>query len=57
VKNDQAIQTVIAIDQQLRKIIAEYFMAIQQMNDPVKGVNLLAEHVSIMIEMINELKK
>lgn len=51
------IQMVMAIDQQMRKIIPDYYTSLKQMNDPKKAVELLAEHASILIEMINEFKK
>lgn len=48
---------VIELDRNLRKEIAEYFFALNDMKDPKKAVELLAGHVAIMVEMINELKK
>lgn len=45
------------MDQVLRKLIAEYYMALNEMKDPGKSVELLASHVAIMVEMINEFKK
>ncbi|MCP4134369.1 MAG: hypothetical protein GY754_25570 [bacterium] len=44
------------IDKNLRQSIAEYYMALNEMNDPQKSVAMLAEHVAIMVEMINEFK-
>jgi len=48
---------VIELDRNLRKEIAEYFFALNDMKDPKKAVELLAGHVAIMVEMIKELKK
>jgi len=48
---------VIELDRNLRKEIAEYFFALNDMKDAKKAVELLAGHVAIMVEMINELKK
>lgn len=48
---------VIELDRSLRKEITEYFFALNDMRDPKKAIDLLAGHVAIMIEMINELKK
>ena len=44
------------LDKDLRQMIAEYYMAVQEINDPARAVGMLAEHVAIMVEMINELK-
>ncbi|HOP62378.1 MAG TPA: hypothetical protein PK906_03340 [Spirochaetota bacterium] len=48
---------VIELDRSLRKNVAEYFFALNDMKDPERAVELLAGHVAIMVEMINELKK
>ncbi len=53
----QGFQNVIELDRKLRKDITEYFFALTKLNDPAKAVELLAGHVAIMVEMINELKK
>ncbi|HNX22610.1 MAG TPA: hypothetical protein PKG60_01085 [Spirochaetota bacterium] len=53
----QGINNVIELDRKLRKDITEYFFALNKLNDPAKAVELLAGHVAIMVEMINELKK
>lgn len=47
----------IELDRNLRKSVAEYFFALNDMKDPAKAVEMLAGHVAIMVEMINELKK
>lgn len=48
---------IIELDRKLRKDITEYFFALNGLNQPAKAIELLAGHVAIMIEMINELKK
>lgn len=53
----QQYRHVIELDRNLRKNIAEYFFALNDMKDPAKAIELLAGHVAIMVEMINELKK
>lgn len=53
----QSFANVIELDRKLRKEITEYFFALTRLNEPVKAVELLAGHVAIMVEMINELKK
>jgi len=53
----QGFNNVIELDRKLRKDITEYFFALTKLNEPAKAVELLAGHVAIMVEMINELKK
>lgn len=53
----QQYKHVIELDRTLRKNIAEYYFALNDLKDPAKAVELLAGHVAIMVEMINELKK
>ena len=53
----QGLNAVIELDRKLRKDITEYYFALNKINDPGKAVELLAGHVAIMVEMINELKK
>ncbi len=55
-QNSEMIKAAIDMDQSLRKMIAEYYMVLKQMENPSKAVNFLAEHVAIMVEMINEFK-
>jgi len=55
--NEANIKKVVELDKMLRQIIPEYFVALQNMNEPDKAVKLLTEHLSIMVEMINTLKK
>lgn len=51
------ISVVIELDRKLRADITRYYFALQKMNDPAKSIELLAGHVAIMVEMINEFKK
>lgn len=53
----QKYKKVLEMDQVLRKLIAEYYMALNEMGDKGRSVELLASHVAIMVEMINEFKK
>lgn len=53
----QGIANVIELDRKLRNDIAQYFFTLQKLNDPAKSIELLAGHVAIMVEMINEFKK
>ena len=47
---------VLELDQQLRKLIADYYMSLKEINDSEKAVKLLAEHITIMVEMLNDFK-
>lgn len=51
------VAAVIELDRKLRGEITQYYYALQKMNDPAKAIELLAGHVAIMVEMINEFKK
>lgn len=53
----QGFNNVIELDRKLRKDITEYYFALSKLNEPAKAIELLAGHVAIMVEMINELKK
>ena len=53
----QKYKKVFEMDQVLRKLITEYYMALSEMKDPGKSVELLASHVAIMVEMINDFKR
>ena len=53
----EKLQKTLAVDQKLRQTIAEFYMALNEMGDSKKAIDLLSDHVAIMVEMINELKK
>lgn len=53
----RGITSVIELDKKLRADITQYFFALQKLNDPAKSIELLAGHVAIMVEMINDFKK
>jgi hypothetical protein len=50
------LQKVLAKDQDIRKAIAELFLALNELHDPQIAVDMLAEHVAILLEMINTFK-
>lgn len=52
-----SVNNVIELDKKLRTDITQYFFALQKMNDPSRAIELLAGHVAIMVEMINDFKK
>ncbi len=55
-KNNR-IESMIHLDQKLRKFIAEYYLELNKLNDSATAIKLLAGHVAIMVEMINDMKK
>jgi len=55
--NDNVLQAILEKDSNLRKIVADYYMSLKKLNDPAKSVELLASHVAIMVEMINDFKQ
>ena len=47
---------VALLDKNLRKSIADYYFALEEMQNPEVAIKLLADHVAIMVEMINDMK-
>ena len=43
-------------DQAMRKSVAELYMGLKELNDPSVAIEVLAEHIAIMVEMLNEFK-
>jgi len=50
-------QKLAELDKRLRKSIAEYYLALCETEDPGRSIKLIAEHVAIMVEMIDDLKE
>lgn len=44
-------------DRALRHAVSDLYMALTRSGDPKTSIDLLAEHVAIMVEMINEFKR
>jgi hypothetical protein len=51
------VKGVIAKDQALRKAVADLYVKLNELNDPAMAVEMLAEHIAIMVEMLNDFKK
>jgi hypothetical protein len=51
------VKGVIAKDQALRKAVADLYVKLNELNDPSMAVEMLAEHIAIMVEMLNDFKK
>ncbi len=56
-QGDKKLQEALAKDSNLRQAVADYYMSLKNMNDPDKAVELLASHVAMMVEMINDFKQ
>ncbi len=54
--NGQVPRNVANLDKQLRQDIAELYMALDEIPDRALAIDILAEHVAMMVDMINELK-
>ena len=55
--NINALKQVVGVDQNLRAHIAELYKQMNDLNEPALAVELLSDHVAIMVEMIREFKK
>ena len=51
------LEEIMEKDSRVRKAVADLYMALNSVGKPEVAVNLLAEHVAIMVDMINEFKK
>ncbi len=54
--NEIILKRIIEKDSNLSKTVADYYMSLKELNDPAKAVELLARHVAMMVEMINDFK-
>ncbi len=54
---DKKFELIKAIDKQLRSNIADLYMALNDINDPVKSIEMLSIHAAMLVDMINEFKK
>ena len=43
-------------DARVRQAVADLYLALLETKNPDTAINMLAEHVAIMVEMINEFK-
>ena len=53
----ERVKVLMTKDQTLRKNIADLFVTLNELNDPQMAIQILAEHIAIMVEMLNEFKK
>lgn len=53
---DALVKTVVACDQEVRKAIMSLYTSLEELKDHKIAVELLSEHVAIIVEMINKYK-
>ncbi len=56
-QHDRKLQEALERDANLRQVVADYYMSLKNINDPAKAVELLASHVAMLVEMINDFKQ
>ncbi len=56
-QSSDGVKSIIAKDQALRKAVADLYAKLVELNDPAIAVEMLAEHIAIMVEMLNDFKK
>jgi hypothetical protein len=54
---EKKLELIKAIDKQLRSNIADLYMALNDINDPVKSIEMLSIHTAMLVDMINDFKK
>jgi hypothetical protein len=47
---------IIDRDQMLRKAIADLYVSLEKLNDPKLAIEMLADHITMMVEMLNQFK-
>jgi hypothetical protein len=52
----QGMEEVLERDSRVRKAVADLYMVLESLGRPDVAVNMLAEHVAIMVDMINDFK-
>ena len=55
-RNPDPSSAIIERDKLVRKSVADLYTVLSQSNQPDLAVKLLADHVAIMVDMINEFK-
>ncbi len=55
-RNPDPSSAIIERDKLVRKSVADLYTILSQSNQPDLAVKLLADHVAIMVDMINEFK-
>ncbi|HPD05776.1 MAG TPA: hypothetical protein P5547_04175 [Spirochaetota bacterium] len=52
----QKLKEIVTIDQNLRKDIADLYVQLSELGDKEMAINILSDHVAIMVEMIVHFK-
>jgi hypothetical protein len=53
----RGLEDILEKDSRVRKAVADLYMALTGVQKPDLAVGMLAEHVAIIVDMINEFKK
>jgi len=53
----ERVKSIMSKDQALRKAVADLYVKLNELNDPRLAIEVLAEHIAILVEMLNEFKK
>jgi hypothetical protein len=56
-QGNEDVNRIVAKDKEVRQAIADLYMLLNGAGNPKMAIELLADHVAIMIDMINEMKK
>ena len=56
-QKSQPANAVVEKDKAVRQAISELYFVLGRSGNPELAINLLADHVAIMVDMINEFKK
>ena len=53
----RGMEALLENDTRVRKAVADLYLGLVEHGDSATAINMLAEHVAILVEMINEIKK
>lgn len=53
---NELVSRIAALDEKLRKQIADLYLTLEESGNSLLAVEVLAEHVTILVEMINHFK-
>ena len=53
----ERVKGIMTKDQVLRKAVADLYVNLIELNDRPLAIEVLAEHIAILVEMLNEFKK
>lgn len=56
-QGNESVSVITEKDKIVRQAISDLYFSLIKANNPEIAINMLAEHVAIMVDMINEFKK